>query len=271
MAVRLFHSSSYVKSDMLQTAIRAAQEAGHYLLEHRGNVRHIDTKSSAIDLVTEIDKESERRIIEIIRSNYPTHSIIAEEGGAQPTDSEYRWIIDPLDGTLNFTHGFPIFCVSIGLEYKGKLIGGVVYDPNTHELYSAERGSGAFLNGTRIRVSETDTMINGLLITGFPYNIHNNPDQTIERFTDFLKEVQAVRRLGSAAIDLCYIAAGRGDGFWESNLKPWDMAAGIVLVEEAGGTVTGFRGEPITPFDNWIVASNGRLHRGMLEIIGRRL
>jgi myo-inositol-1(or 4)-monophosphatase len=256
---------------MIQIAIQAAREAGHYLLENRGKVRHISTKSSAIDLVTEIDKESERRIIEIIRSHYPEHSILAEEGGAYDTSSDYTWIIDPLDGTLNFTHDLPIFCVSIGVMHKDILIAGVVFDPNADELYTAERGSGAYVNGERIRVSETTELIRSLLITGFPYDIHTNPDHTIERFIDFLNEAQAIRRLGSAAIDLCYIAAGRGDAFWESNIKPWDIAAGILLIEEAGGTVTNFEGHPATPYSKKIVASNGALHDKMLEILRKRI
>jgi myo-inositol-1(or 4)-monophosphatase len=256
---------------MIQTAIQAAREAGQFLLENRSNIRNISTKSSSIDLVTEIDKESERQIIEIVRTRYPDHAILGEEGGSYETASEYKWIIDPLDGTLNYTHGFPLFCVSIGIMHKDDLLAGVVYDPNTDELYTAERGSGAYVNGERIRVSETSDLISSLLITGFPYNIHSNPDHAIDHFIDFLGEVQAIRRLGSAAIDLCYIAAGRGDGFWEVNIKPWDVAAGILIIEEAGGMVTDFDGRRATPFTNKFVASNGHIHRKMLDILRRKV
>ncbi len=256
---------------MLQTAINAAIEAGRYLRESRGKSLTIEHKSSSIDPVTEVDKEAEKIIVDIIKKHYPDHTILGEEGGTKGTESEYRWIIDPLDGTVNFTHGFPIYCVSIGVEYMDTLVAGVVYDPNLDELYTAERGKGAFLNGNPIRVSETDSLIQSILITGFPYDIHDNPDNTVERFVDFLMNAQAIRRLGSAAIDLCYIAAGRGDGFWEAFIQPWDIAAGILLIEEAGGKVTDFEGNPIGADSPRVLATNGKIHDAMLEILRKRL
>lgn len=256
---------------MVQTAIDAAMEAGKFLRESKGKSLKIENKSSSIDPVTQIDKQAEKIIIDIIKGRYPDHAILAEEGGESDDISEYRWIIDPLDGTVNFTHGLPIYCVSIGLEYKGAIIAGAVYEPNVDDLYTAERGKGAFLNSKRIRVSENDRLIESILITGFPYDIHDNPDNTIERFTDFLMEAQAIRRLGSAAIDLCYIAAGYGDGFWEAFIKPWDIAAGMLIVEEAGGMVTDFEGNPIGAESQRILATNGRIHGKMVDVLRKRV
>jgi len=256
---------------MLKTATNAATEAGKFLRESKGKSLTIEHKSSSIDPVTQIDKEAEAIIVDIIKNNYPDHAILAEEGGTNNSGSEYRWIIDPLDGTVNFTHGLPIYCVSIGVEHNGKMVAGVVYDPNADELYTAERGKGAFLNNKPISVSETDSLIQSILITGFPYDIHDNPDNTVERFVDFLMEAQAIRRLGSAAIDLCYIAAGRGDGFWEAFIQPWDIAAGILLIEEAGGKVTDFTGNPINANSPRVLATNGKIHDEMLAILKKRL
>ena len=256
---------------MINTAIEAAMKAGAFLKESMGKNLEIDRKSSSIDLVTQIDTEAEHLIVDHIKEYYPDHSILGEEGGASKRSSEYRWIIDPLDGTVNFTHGLPIFCVSIALEHRGEMIAGVIYDPNADELFTAERGKGAYLNDERIRVSDSDTLIESLLITGFPYNIHDNPASTIERFVDVLKTAQAVRRLGSAAIDLCYIAAGRGDGFWEAFIKPWDVAAGMLLVEEAGGKVTDFRGGKVDVDNPQILATNGKIHDEMLAVLKKRL
>lgn len=255
---------------MLKTAIDAATTAGKYLRDNKDTSLKIEHKSSSIDPVTHIDKEAEQIIIDIIRSKYPGHAILAEEGSKRDGESEYRWIIDPLDGTVNYTHGFPIYSVSIGVEHNGSVIAGVVYDPNFDELYTAERGGGAYLNGEQIQVSQTETLIESILITGFPYNIHDNPDSTIERFVDFLMEAQAVRRLGSAAIDLCYIAAGRGDGFWEAFLQPWDIAAGMLLVEEAGGKVTDFKGGRIDAHSPRILATNGKIHDEMIRVFTKR-
>jgi myo-inositol-1(or 4)-monophosphatase len=253
---------------MLNTAIAAAREAGAYLKESVGKVRSIEIKKGEErNLVSEIDRTSEAKIISMIRSRYPTHGFLGEEGGGVNTEAEYRWVIDPLDGTTNFLHGLPIFCVTIGLEYRGEIVAGVVYDPNREELFTTEKGSGAFLNGDRLAVSPHDELIRSLLVTGFPYNIAENPDNAIERFNAFLMAARGVRRLGSAALDLCYVACGRLDGFWEVQLHPWDMAAGILMVTEAGGAVTDFTGGPMSIYRKDIVASNGKIHRLMLEVI----
>ena len=254
---------------MLNVAVEAAREAGGYLKAHLGKVRSIERKAGEEkNLVTEIDKGSEELIIRMIRRHFPGHDILAEESGdANRARSDYRWIIDPLDGTTNYTHGFPVFSVSIGLEKKGALELGVIYDPNTNELFTAEKGKGACLNGRRISVSKTATLANSLLVTGFPYNIAENPHQAVERFVGFLMKSQAVRRLGSAALDLAYVACGRFDGFWEVALQPWDMAAGVLIVEEAGGKVTDFQGKPMDIYNKALLSSNGLIHQEMEKIL----
>ncbi|MGA9117371.1 MAG: inositol monophosphatase family protein [Bacteroidota bacterium] len=252
---------------MLDVAVEAAREAGAFLRESMGRVRAVETKQGEErNLVSEIDRGSEEMIIRAIRSQYPDHGFLAEESGGSGT-SDYRWVIDPLDGTTNFLHGLPIYCVSIALEFRGRIAAGVVYDPNTEELFTAERGGGAFLNGSRMRVSAGDDLMRSLLVTGFPYDIARNPDHAVERFVDFLLRAQAVRRLGSAALDLAYVAAGRFEGFWEVNLQPWDMAAGILLVEESGGRVTDFSGNPPRLDGRQVLASNARVHDAMLEVL----
>ena len=254
---------------MLQIAIEAAQKAGNFLQQNLGKVKNIQQKEGQEkNLVTEIDKHSEEIIIEIVRKHFPSHDILAEEsGGTKGRPSDYRWIIDPLDGTTNFTHGFPVFCVSIGIEYKGEIILGVIYDPNFRELFTAEKGKGAFLNGKRITVSKIDSLSKSLLVTGFPYNVVENPNNAIEHFVHFLMKAQAVRRMGSAAIDLAYVAAGRYEGFWEVALNPWDMAAGALLVQEAGGTLTGFNGNPFSIYKKEVLASNGFVHDEMRAVL----
>jgi len=253
---------------MLELAIEAARETGKILKHHIGRPKQVEHKlGQETNLVTEIDRKAEETILRIIKSRYPAHDVLAEESGKHNQISDYRWIIDPLDGTINFTHGVPIFCVSIALEYKGEIVLGVIYDPNLDELFVAERGRGASLNNRPIRVSTTNNLRESLLVTGFPYDISVNPDHAIERFVAFLKEARAVRRLGSAALDLCYVAAGRFDGFWEVYLNPWDMAAGVLLVQEAGGTYTDFRGYPSSIYDKQILASNGLIHESMIQIL----
>jgi myo-inositol-1(or 4)-monophosphatase len=253
---------------MLTVAIEAAREAGRFLKYSVGKVRNIEVKQGEVrNLVSEIDKGSEERIISIIRRHYPTHAILAEEGGGSASSSEYKWIIDPLDGTTNFLHGVPIFSVTIAIERKGEIVGGVTYDPNADELYTAERGSGAYLNGKRLRVSESSELVNSLLVTGFPYDLAARPGRTVEHFIRFLMEARGVRRLGSAALDLAFVAAGRFDGFWEVYLNPWDMAAGSLLVTEAGGNVSGYEGGPLDLYAKRIVASNGRIHDRMVELL----
>lgn len=254
---------------MIEIAIKAAKIAGAFLKKNVGNIGHIEEKDDyGKNLVTEMDKGSEQRIMRTILGAFPDHTFLGEETGktARGT-SPYVWIVDPLDGTTNYTHGFPVFCVSIALEINGRIELGVIYDPNFGDLFTAERGKGAFLNGNRIRVSNGKSLKKSLLVTGFPYNINDNPNHAIEHFVNFLKASQAVRRMGSAAIDLAYVAAGRYEGFWEVNLKPWDVAAGILLVTEAGGTVTDFAGGEVDIYGEEILASNGLVHEEMMEVL----
>lgn len=266
-----FHHEKAMKDTILNVAVDAAKEAGDFLKQNLGKVRLIQRKEGQErNLVTEIDRGSEAIIIGHIQRRFPSHDILAEESGTEHAQqSDYRWVIDPLDGTTNFTHGFPVFCVSIGIEHKGALVAGVIYDPNLDELFTAERGGGAFLNGKRMHVSSIPSLDRGLLVTGFPYNITENPDHAVEHFINFLMSSQAVRRMGSAAIDLAYVAAGRYEGFWEVALNPWDMAAGVVLVEEAGGVVTDFRGGPFTIYKKEILATNSLVHEEMMNILGK--
>lgn len=255
---------------MIDVAIRAAREAGQYLKENVGRARAVEIKKGEErNLVSEIDKASEARIISLIKGRYPGHDVLAEESGGAASSGTYRWIIDPLDGTTNFLHGVPIYCVSIGVEHNGEIVAGVVYDPNLDELFTAERGSGAFLNGQRLTVSSTGEIIRSLLVTGFPYDIAENPHHAVEHFCNFLMAARGIRRLGSAALDLCYVAAGRFDGFWEVHLQPWDMAAGKLLVEEAGGRTSDFVGGPARIHGKEIVASNGHLHDVMLTVLAK--
>ncbi len=254
---------------MLNIAIEAALEAGKFLKANVGKIKHIERKTGQeTNLVTEIDRQSEALIIKKIKEHFPGHAILGEESGADSNASDYKWIIDPLDGTTNYTHGLPIFCVTIGVEYRGEIIVGAIYDPNADELYTAEKGKGAFLNGKKISVSTTETLINALVVTGFPYNVKDNPDNVIEHFVNFLPVTQGVRRLGSAAIDLAYIASGRFDGYWEMTLQPWDKAAGILLVKEAGGVVTNFSNTDTDIIYNPnTLATNGIIHEQMLKVI----
>ena len=256
---------------MINVAIEAAREAGKFLKYSVGKVRTIETKQGEErNLVSEIDRGSEEKIISLIKRHYPSHGILAEESGGSDPDAEYLWIIDPLDGTTNFLHGLPVFSVTIGIARRGEIIAGVVYDPNQDILYSAEKGSGAYMNGRRMKVSTTGKLIDSLLMTGFPYDVAQNPGQAVEHFVDFLMEAGGIRRFGSAAIDLCYVAAGRLDGFWEVNLNPWDMAAGILLVTEAGGKVSDFAGAPLSIFGKKVVASNGVIHDAMVSVLGKQ-
>lgn len=255
---------------MLNIAIEAARQAGWFLKQNVGKIYEIQQKAGQErNLVTDIDKKSQEIIISTIKRHYPSHHILAEEGGGSHTEnlSHYKWIIDPLDGTTNFTHGLPVFCVSIALEYNNDVILGVIYDPNLNELFTAEKGRGAYLNGRRIAVSKTPTLRQSLLVTGFPYNIAENPNHAIERFVNFLVYAQAVRRMGSAAIDLAYVAAGRYDGFWEVALNPWDMAAGALLVKEAGGELSDFTGTSFSIYQKEIVASNNLVHGEMIKVL----
>jgi myo-inositol-1(or 4)-monophosphatase len=254
---------------MINIAIKAALKAGRFLKANLGKAKSIEYKQEEINLVTELDRKSEALIIEIIKQHYPMHDILAEESGSHNRASDYKWIIDPLDGTTNYAHGLPIYGVSIGLELRGEIIAGVIYNPNLEELFAAEKGHGATLNSMPIRVSETSELIKSLLVTGFPYNVKENPFNCIEHFSNFLVTARAVRRLGSASLDMAYLACGRFDGFWEVSLNPWDSAAGSLIVTEAGGKITDFSGGPFSIYSNPILATNGRIHEQMIEILKR--
>ncbi|MGI8543602.1 MAG: inositol monophosphatase family protein [Aridibacter sp.] len=253
---------------MLNFAIETAREAGQILLEKFG--RKIDVfKKGEINLVTEVDLASEKLIIERIKSYYPKHSILAEESGdAVLIDGEnrWKWIIDPLDGTTNYAHGYPCFCVTIALEHKDEIIIGVTFDPTRDELFSAEKRNGASLNNKPIKVSATENLSDSLIVTGFPYNFAQQ-DNFADNFTGMLLKSRGVRRDGSAAIDMAYVACGRFDGFWEEGLNPWDVAAGVLLIEEAGGQVSYYDGSKFSIYAPPICASNGLIQREMLEIL----
>jgi myo-inositol-1(or 4)-monophosphatase len=257
---------------LLNFAIQAARDAGRLLQDRMGRTIQI-TNKGVIDLVTEVDVAAEQLIIERIKSYHPRHAVLAEESGAsdQPGGprSEFQWIIDPLDGTTNYAHGYPCFCVSIALERAGVLELGVIYDPTRDETFAAERGEGATLNGRRIHVSEISELNRAMLCTGFPYNVRDRGDFA-RHFSNFIMHAQAVRRDGSAALDLAYVACGRFDGFWEEGLRPWDVAAGVLLVEEAGGRISRYDGTPFDIYTPPIVASNGLLHEEMLRVLQMR-
>ena len=255
----------------LATAVEIVLLAGEIQLSRRESGFQIDKKGT-IDLVTEVDLECEKMCRALLAERFPHHDILAEElsrGPGQPRTSRYRWVFDPLDGTTNYAHGLPVFCASLALEIDGRAEVGAIYDPTRKELFTGERGQGAFVNGTRLRVSETRSLLDALLVTGFPYDVHEKLVPLLAMFGAFLGEARAVRRLGSAALDLCYVAAGRFDGFWEQTLKPWDVAAGALIVEEAGGRITGMDGSQFDPAAAHLVASNGQIHEAMLDVIKR--
>jgi myo-inositol-1(or 4)-monophosphatase len=254
----------------LATATEIVLRAGEIQLAGQASGFRVDKKGT-IDLVTEIDLECERMCRAVLAERFPDHDILAEElggsAGGRPR-SRYRWVFDPLDGTTNYAHGLPIYCASLALEIDGLREVGAIYDPTRKELFTAERGEGAYLNGRRLAVSRTATLLDALLVTGFPYDVHKkNGGALVDLFGAFLGRARAVRRLGSAALDLCYVAAGRFEGFWEQHLYPWDVAAGALIVEEAGGRVTGMDGTPFDPAAAHLVASNGSVHDEMLAVI----
>lgn len=248
----------------LDTAIQLAKKAGQIQLENRDQDVRIDFKGD-INLVTEIDKKCEELIIEGLESSFPEHDILAEEGSGSRKDSHYKWIIDPLDGTTNFAHGYPLFCVSIALEYQEEIVVGVVYDPNLDELFTAIKGEGSFLNDKKIQVSQIKELNRALVSTGFAYNLRETTKNNIKEFGTMLHQAQAVRRDGVAAIDLCYVACGRYDAFWELNLFPWDVAAGGLILTEAGGVVTNYKNEIFSVYEKEIAASNGKIHNEILK------
>lgn len=250
-----------------QVLLEATKEAGKIIQQYFQGSFNIENKEGINNLVTEVDKHSEKAIIDIIRKNYPGHSIISEEVGEMLQESDYQWIIDPIDGTVNFAHGIPICCVSIGLKHKEELLLGAVYNPMMNELFFAEKGKGAYLNDKPIKVSSKTNFAKACLVTGFPYKWPNSSEHPIRVFERFILEGLPVRRLGSAAIDLCWVACGRFDGFWEYNLSSWDVAAGYLIVQEAGGRITNFDGEPYSVFDKETLATNGHIHEDMLRLI----
>ncbi len=259
--------SASLRSALKSTAIEAARCGGRILQEEAQKEISVHYKT-VVNLVTDADRRAEQAIIEIIRTTYPDHHILAEERGlAAPGPSPYKWLIDPLDGTTNFAHGFPAYCVSVGLEYQGRCILGVILDPTRQELFTAEAGHGAFVNDQPISVSRTQDLNAALLVTGFAYDIRENPKNNLDEFARFSLRTQGVRRIGSAALDLCYVASGRFDGYWELQLYPWDCAAGVVILEEAGGMVTDLTGQPFSIYGQGIVASNGVVHRHMLDVL----
>ena len=251
----------------LTTAVEAVVRAGDIMMSRFGTGIRIDKKGT-IDLVTEVDVAIERSFREMVAARFPDHAVLGEEmGGSAVPPAGPCWVFDPIDGTTNFAHGLPIFCSSLALEVDGVAQVAAVYDPTRRELFTAERGSGAFLNGRRLHVSDAATLVDAVLVTGFPYDVHQRVDEIVGLFAAFVGRARAVRRLGSAAIDLCYVAAGRMDGFWESDLKAWDIAGGALVVEQAGGRVTDMSGAPFSSRAGRVLASNGVLHDPLLSVI----
>jgi len=252
--------------DYLKSASDIAQAAGKILLGYLGRDLKIAYKGPG-NLVTEADKKSEEYIVQRLHALYPDHQILAEEGKGVENPSAWKWVIDPLDGTTNFAHGFPAFCVSIGLEVDGEIKIGVVYDPVRSHLFSASHGKGAWLNGNVIQVSSVASLSKSLLVTGFAYDARENEKNNFDHFIDFTLRSHGVRRTGSAAIDLCYVALGWFDGYWELKLSPWDTAAGSLIVKESGGVVSNFKGEPFSFYMKEIIASNGKIHQEMIQTL----
>jgi len=250
----------------LEAAKEAAQKAGRILRENIDKSSEIFFKGT-VDLVTNFDNQAQKAILKHLSSCFPSHDFLAEEGLSKQEGAGFRWIIDPLDGTTNYAHHFPIFCVSIALERKGEIVLGVVYDPMRKEMFSGLKGEGAFLNGKEIKVSSVDELDKSLIATGFPYDIRVSDVNNIVHFNNFLIRVQGIRRCGSAAMDLCYVACGRFDGFWELKLKPWDMAAGALIAQEGGGQISDFKNGEFSIFDSEILATNALIHQQMVDVL----
>ena len=250
----------------LQVAIAAAKEAGRIQKDRFGDLHKVEFKGE-INPVSEVDKLCEKVINQIILEAFPDHDLLTEESAFKGKGSPFKWVIDPIDGTTNYIHGFPFFCVSIALEIEGKIRLGIVYDPLSDELFHAEAGKGAFLNANRISVSRMKELDLSLLTTGFPYDVRDHADFYLRFFRQFMMKSIAIRRPGSAALDLCYVAAGRCDGYWELKIHSWDVAAGSLMVTEAGGKVTDFNGGDFSIYDDEILASNGWIHDEMLRVI----
>jgi myo-inositol-1(or 4)-monophosphatase len=250
----------------LKEAKEVALKAGQMLKENINTSAEIFFKG-AVNLVTDLDNRSQRMIFDHLSSRFPDHDFMGEEGLRKDRGAELRWIIDPLDGTTNYAHGFPIYTISIAFEAKGEVVLGLVYDPMREEMFSALKCQGAFLNGKSIHVSSVQDLDKSLVATGFPYDLRESEVNNIDHFNNFLLCVQAIRRCGSAAMDLCYVACGRFDGFWELKLSPWDMAAGALIVQEAGGRISDFNNRPFSLFGSELLATNGLIHDQMLEVL----
>lgn len=250
----------------LEFAIQIAHQAGAIILDGVENRPEIELKG-AFDIVTAVDRASEALIVDAIRRSYPAHAILAEEGGATAGASAYQWLIDPLDGTNNYAHGFPFFCVSIALLHEGQPLVGVVFDPLHQQLFSAEHGQGAFRNQRRLHVSHTPHLAAALVSTGFPYDFGTARPNNLPEFERVQSRTQGVRRAGSAALDLCSVAAGWLDAHWELRLNPWDSAAGALMITEAGGQITDWAGQPWTPFARTMLATNGHIHAEFLDVL----
>ena len=251
----------------LTTAIEAVVRAGDVMMSRCGTDLRVDKKGT-IDLVTEVDVAIERAFRAMVGERFPTHDVLGEEmGGLAEAPPGACWVFDPIDGTTNFAHGLPIFCSSIALEISGVAEVAAVYDPTRRELFTAERGGGAFLNGRPLGVSQAPTLVDAMLVTGFPYDVQTSKQDNLNHFRNFIKHARAVRRLGSAALDLCYVACGRFDGFWEIKLSPWDLAAGALICREAGGKVTDIDGGQFSISSGRVVASNGKIHAQMLNVL----
>lgn len=252
--------------NFLEIAKQAALASGEIQMNHLHHEKEVEFKGE-INLVTQVDKKCEKEIVSMIHKAFPSHDILAEEGSGVRKNSDYKWIVDPLDGTTNYAHSYPLFCTSIALEYKGAIVVGAVYEPNLKELFLAEKGAGATWNGQKMQVSKTLKLDQALLATGFAYNVKQTQNNNLNHFSNFILNSRAVRRDGVAAVDLCYAAMGRFDGFWELELQPWDLAAGFLMVEEAGGRVSDFRGKPFNIYMKEVLASNSFIHKDMIRIL----
>jgi myo-inositol-1(or 4)-monophosphatase len=264
--------SMHDENGNLRFAVNLAEQAGRIIASYANGSFQVvgkGTQKGGIDIVTDADHASEDFILEHIRKQFPDHDILSEETITEKKGSDWLWVVDPLDGTVNFSHGYPAFCVSIALLKNDAIILGVVHDPLRQETFSAIRGEGAFVNSNRIHVSAAEILTRSLIATGFPYDRASSPENNVAEFNQVVTKVQGMRRGGSAALDLSYVACGRLDGFWELKLKPWDMAAGMLLVEEAGGIITDRLGKPTNMYTNNIVATNGRIHPLLLELLAK--
>ncbi|HAL95925.1 MAG TPA: inositol monophosphatase [Chitinophagaceae bacterium] len=252
------------------TLVEATQAGAAEIMRFFQQSFTVSNKEGVNNLVTEADHASEKAILSVIKRDFPAHQILAEESGALSQNSEFKWVIDPIDGTVNFAQGIPLNCVSIGIEHKGDIVMAAVYNPHLNEFFFAEKGKGATLNDKPIHVSQKSVTLHSCLVTGFPYTYINEPNGPLEVFERFVRKGVPVRRLGSAAIDLCWVACGRFDGFFEQKLEPWDSAAGFLIVEEAGGRVTDFKGDAFSIYQHKVLATNGLIHAEMLDVINAR-